>query len=732
MEAGDRDTYKLWQIFTDPGTGKKAVALSITQANVFISVYTNLLNIIMAISWCILISFPLLFLSPRKMNRTMHIAAITAWNCSDPWSASVVLGRHCFQVLKGTLAKTNLAELTWKAFWFDIALLSVALITALGGWALGTLFPIALTLGNIAPVNPRSVYLPLSSYYADSIEQKRVEVEYSSIGALKAFGSVDNSGARTDDQEQLVNLEWEPLDSWNGEDRYSIQYSYKVTGVDMGLQKLRDFSLEVSGNCSFQDTWWYAGQYTKSKDDGNGTAVLFEIYINWEPATLLQYPDVEQTPFNYDTSTSGNNSAAVFVPSSPGSPPTAKFYLPTYTKAALNQETGRSYYVIIPATARRPIAGTSTDPWYATEVANFTMLNSVFPNVVKSGRPPILCQEYNQWSSGGWKGTMKNLVSDGPDGPPVPLPAAIVSLFQYGLGATPMIATLGRAISALSLRSVTRLIEGELELAIDPNNARARDDIERLVQAAYLATRDIFRNSALAGSILKDDLSSGALKNAMLDLDTGKPISGTEDFVITSSAVQALNLTAMISVVCVLVCLIVILLLLRAVRKLKPTNKTASPGRLDRYLLLVSALNASQLYRMVDQLLADRAPSDKEGLDGESHKIQAQWRNQISDFPFVSPNKGASPTDEIIQPQFQLQAKGKDRRLILDIKRVDENEGRWRSLQVDDGKVRLAEAERQLEEEQEMFNKVNTSEAPHEDSTVGLKSDGADNYRSTG
>ena len=697
MEAGDRDTYKLWQIFTDPGTGRKAVAMSVTQANVFISVYTNLLNIIMAISWSILISFPLLFLTPRRMTRTMHIAAITAWNCSDPWSASVVLGRHSFRVLQGTLAKTHRTELTWKAFWFDIALLSVALVTALGGWALGSLFPIALTSGNIAPVDPRSVYLPLLSYFPEDTERKRVTVEYDSIGALKAFGSVDDTEARTDDR---VNVELEPLDSWNGEDRYSIRYNYKVTGADMGLQKLRDLSLEVSGNCSFQDTWWYANTIKEDISYPQKITIPFEVYINWEPTTLLQYPDVEQTPFNYATVTSGNNSYPAYVPVSPASPPAAQFYLPTYTRALLNQETGRSYFVMIPVTARRPVAGTSTDPWYATEFANFTFVNRLFPNVVKYGRPAILCQEYNEWSSGGWKGTIKNLISDGTDGPPVDLPAAITSLLQNKLGAAPMIATLGQAISALSLKSVTRLV-GE-QLGIDAKNARARDDVERLVQASYLATRDLFRNSALAGSLLKDDLSSGVLKNAMLDLDTGKPISGTGDFVITSNAVQALNLTSLISVVCVLICLIVILLLLRAVRKLKPITPTASPGRLDRYLILVSAFNASQLYRMVDQLLADRAPSDNEGLDGESQKSQAQWMDQISDFPFISPNKRASPTDKIICPQFQVQVKGKDRRLAL------ENEGSWHSwhsLRVDDEKFKLVEVERQVEEEREMLNK---------------------------
>ena len=731
------DTYKLWQIFTDPATGKKAVAMSIKHADIFISVYTNLLNIIMAIAWCILISFPILFLTPKKMTRTTHIAAITAWSCSDPWSASIVVGRHTWRVFQGALTKRHPAELTWKAFWFDISLLAVALITALGGWALGSLFPISLRVGNIAPVDPTIVYLPQSDFYTNDTEKTRVLVEYDSFAALHAFGTVDGTEARTRDQEQLVNLEWQPDNHFTGDgDSYYIQYEYKVTGTDMGLQKMRDLSLEVSGNCSFQNSWWTGYKDLNETIEGDHK-IFYETYINWDD-NLSQYPDVEQTPYNQTSGTHGNNERDIYVAISPTSPPTANFYSPQYSRSSLNQETGRSYFIIIPSTAWKPTVGNSTDPWYATTEARMTSLNNKYKTMVMYARPPLLCQEYNQWSSGGWKGTMKNLVSDGPDGPPVPLPAAIASLLQTKLGDWPMIVTLGQALSAVSLKSATRILLPEI--AIDTKVATARDDMRRLVQASYLATRDLFRNSALAGSILKD-LSSDIHKNAMRNLDTGKPIPGAGDFVITSSAIQALNLSALISVVCVLVCLTLIALSLQAGRKLKlSTHTSESSGLFDNYVRLVTGLKAAQLYRMVDQLLADQAPGDKEGWDGNSHKSQAQWKKQTSDFPFIASNRGASPKDEIILPHFHVQIKGKDRRLTLDVGRVEENVGHWRSLREGDGRFRLVETNRQLEEELEMFDKsqqlgvqtkdrqpsVSNIMALHEDAALELKSDGTD------
>lgn len=708
------ETYRLWRIFTNPATGEKAVAMTATQANAFISVYTILIGLIVATTWGILISFTILFLSPRKMTRTTYIAVITTWSQSEPWSASMVLGEHSWRVFRGALTKKHPTELTWKAFWFDMALLAVAVITGGGGFALGPLFSSAFTVGNIAPVNPDIVYLPLYTSETEDDQRRRLAVDYDSIAALKAFGSVDSAEASSQDTGELVDLSWDSVDlseaikyNYTGEDRYSVQYHYKVTGSDMGLQKLRDLTLEVSGNCTFQDTWWYTSQGKYDIDDGVDTAVtVYDVYINWEPATLAQYLDIEQLPFDYNTlSASGNDSRPIYIPLYSRSPPAATFYIPEYSSENRNLETGRSYFVVYPLTGRAPTVAESTDPWYATEDLQLsTLINAngvkIFPYMVKSRRPPLLCQENNDWSSGSWKGKMKNLLSTGNDGPPVTLPAGMVSLFQTGLGAFPMMVTLGRALSASSLRSATHLI-GE-EKAIDTESARARDDMKRLVQASYLATRDIFRNSALAGSALKADISSGKLKNAMRDLDTGEPIPGTGDFVITSNAVQALSLSALISIPCILVVITAIALLLQAGRKVKARNVTSKPlGRVDRYIGLVTGLKASQLYRIVDQLLADRAPSDKEGWDGNSHRSQAQWKNQTGEFPFIASNTEASPNDPIIIPQFHVQVKGKDRRLTLDVPRIGENVGHWRSLTKGDGRVKLSEVDRQVGEEQE-------------------------------
>ena len=609
------ETYRLWHIFTDPKSGTWAVAMSTGQSGIFIALFTSFLTWIVAIVWTILVAFMIYFLAPTEMTQATQNAAKTAWDESDPLSASYLLMKHCWQVLRDVSQKEYIKKLTWKGFGFHIAIVVVAFLMAAGGFALTTLYPLLFVIGTIAPVNPAIVFLPLYTSYT-GIAQLAVAVEYDSIAALKAFGSVDSTDAMplSQDQKSPVTFEWQPLDSVHGEDRYSIQYNYKVAGTDMGLQKFGDLTLEVSGNCSFQDTWWY---YNTSQPDiaGSDPAVTYyDVYINWRPDTLVQYPDVEQTPFDFNTSAHGNNSRTIGVPIYPRSPPTASFISPVYSSESLNQATGRSYFVIYPYTGRVPTVGISTDPWYATETLELELLEGEYSYMVKTKRPPLLCQEDNKWSYGSWKGTMQNLVSNGADGPPKRLPPGIVSLIQVGLGSLPMVVTLGRALSAASLKSVTRLV-GE-ERAIVTENARARDDMERIVQAAYLATQELLRNSALAGLTLKADISSGALKNAMVDTVSGKPIPGSGDFVISSSVISALGFRQVMSVPCILVILLLIVAIFQYGRKKKAksvTDQGESATVKPRRRFISKALHiVPWLYHLVDE----KVGKDKEGENG--------------------------------------------------------------------------------------------------------------------
>ena len=245
------ETYRLWRIFTDPKSGTWAIAMSTDQSNIFIALFTSLLAWIVAIVWSILVAFMIYFLAPTEMTQVTQNAAKTAWNESDPLRAWWLLVKHCWQVLREGSRKEYIEKLTPKEFRFHIVIVIVAFLMAAGGFAFTTLYPLLFAIGTIAPVNPAIVYFPLYTSYTDIVERQRVAVKYDSFAALKAFGGVDSSDAVSQDHGSSVTLESQPLNSVDGEDRYSIQYNYKVTGADMGLQKFGDLTLEVSGNCSF-------------------------------------------------------------------------------------------------------------------------------------------------------------------------------------------------------------------------------------------------------------------------------------------------------------------------------------------------------------------------------------------------------------------------------------------------------------------------------------------------
>ena len=83
---------------------------------------------------------------------------------------------------------------------------------------------------------------------------------------------------------------------------------------------------------------------------------------------------------------------------------------------------------------------------------------------------------------------------------------------------------------------------------------------------------------------------------------------------------------------------------------------------------------------MVDQLLADQAPSDEEKSERKSRISTAQWK------------------DETILPQFHVQDRLKGRRLTRQAKG---GVIRWRSQQKGDTQVRPVEVDKQVEEKQE-------------------------------
>ncbi|KAF8451378.1 hypothetical protein BDZ91DRAFT_71398 [Kalaharituber pfeilii] len=189
-----------------------------------------------------------------------------------------------------------------------------------------------------------------------------------------------------------------------------------------------------------------------------------------------------------------------------------------------------------------------------------------------------------------------------------------------------------------ALKSATRAISPDS--AIDAESSSAGQDMRRLIFASFLATRDIFREAAIAGTAAArpnpgTNLSIKSI-NVLATADGGY-LKGTGDFIVVSRTVVALNLTQMIAVPVALVCLLLIVMGLRLARKMIKVD--GKPGRFQHFALYASGLQAAQLYRLLDQALAGRG---REPI----------WANEMGRAPFVCTS---SPT-ELPVPELQVAA----------------------------------------------------------------------------
>ncbi|KAF8461233.1 hypothetical protein BDZ91DRAFT_737501 [Kalaharituber pfeilii] len=629
----DPETYKIWQIFAFPslyaGT-KTAIAVPAFQGSVISALYTILSLGIFNMAWIILLSLVLIFCTPKKMTRTTYIAIVAVWNANDAWVASLLILNHAAGVFRGALSKSYPGELTWKAFGFDIILGIISVGNLSASIILGLLFPSLLIIGYAAPANERIVYYPKNDPTASTLSRFQ-KLQYHSMGALRAVGSIEGSEVTI---RKRVNLRSGTPSMVNNEKRYNISYGYTVYGTEMGLQQFGHLGVTVDGFCEFENDW-----YNKTSPQHNSSQE-YEWYNLWPD--LQAYPFIDSTSQRPEKVELLRNTA-----------PYALFDPVSYRSGSENEITGWSYYVIVPATAGKVAANEGTDAWYATEstAPGRGGGDSSFKFQVKRGRPPLRCRQRDTWFYESWNGTMKNLLSDNEHGPPVRLPPAIAHILREEFS-VPMIVNIGQSLNAGALKSATRLLHRDN--ALDAETAAAEHDMLRLALAAFIATRHIFRDVAMGGIVLGRGEGN---QNALVDAD-GTKMEGSADFVIESNAVWALRLGYVIVVPALLLFLTILRCLLEFGKRAATFSTTTNPGRFSRYVMFIVGLQATQLYRMVDQILGAVEVVGQDESIKKEHELQAKqahWRGQTSLVPFVAPFSPSQETqDTLVLPQMQV------------------------------------------------------------------------------
>ncbi|KAF8468262.1 hypothetical protein BDZ91DRAFT_848095 [Kalaharituber pfeilii] len=614
-------TYLTWTKFTfpDKNGGRTAIAVSQAESRIITALYTLLITITFSITWDIVLTLLTILFAPKRMTRTNHITMIAAWNTSDALHVLPMLMKHAWSVFRGIIGKVHEIEFTWEAFGLD----AVILLFALGGWgggvAAGLKFPELLVIGTAAPVNPSSVLYPNFTQPGDSTFKLQFLAvsRYDRRRSMRAIASVEGYETEVSKFVQFTRIEEADI---YGEQRYKMKYGYKVTGLDMGLQHLSHLTLVVTGQCTFENSW-YNGTRNTTIERG-----FVEDYLLWPKDSSRELDGVADDNYNI----------RLDIAVGPRIPPFAKFvtvkYIETEKGNSMNEETGTSYYTVTPSTAFRVSHTNGSDAWYATQKLPpiYKSLSKDYKFQVKPGRPPLKCREDTDWSYKNWRGKTANLFSTEDDKPPVTIPEAI----KYILWTTliePVVVTLGRS-SSVGLKSTSDTFAPDN--AIDTETASAANDMRRLVHAAFVLTRDLFREAAIAGAAAAA-ANDSSIPNVLETADGYMP--GTGDFIMISRNVVALNVSQMAVVPSALVFLLLIATALYLARKRTELSSTQAPGRWQRFVLYASGLQAAQLYRLLDQALANdyRPPI---------------WSRKRGRTPVVS---GESPNDLPI-PELQV------------------------------------------------------------------------------
>ncbi|KAK1250245.1 hypothetical protein MKX08_010248 [Trichoderma sp. CBMAI-0020] len=484
-----RDTYLLWKLFSFPSKNgpKSAFAVPTRVAKQLNSAYSVMLGMLMAQVWTIIIAIVLYYLlkwrrKKKGERKSFHPLVPILWN-----NRSQLLGSF-METFKYTQEDTGKIRI-WM-----VGILFLVLIAYIGQTALSIIVPPLIILNNTAPVNPNAVYVPKVKDDNPSTAARYVlEVP----AALRAVGST-GSAKELLDQRVTINPTETLGKTSDGESIISISYSYDVTGADFGLQKYPELTLNVSGSCVTDYSF-----YVKTT---NTTPYLVDWYIIYNKTQSASLFD-------------GREPVASFQPG------------PSLIKGAL--ETSNATWTALISSTQRDSFTAGTDPWYLTEAIPNADTDTAYQ--VRSARPVLSCWEDNVWSYKGHNSTVSGL--DSTLLPGLDLSDGVQVIFAARL-AQPMILTVALHLGLSALLSTTTAVSQ----IFDAGASSIRNDLSRLVQAAFIATSNV-----LTDTTLYPPNSDRTLENLVADA------SGVGDFVVWSPDASALSMTVLITIPSLLV-----------------------------------------------------------------------------------------------------------------------------------------------------------------------------------
>lgn len=488
MEA-DPSTYLLWKPFSIPtqyGT-RHAISVSFEDGKKLLSAYTLMVDFIVMQLWAlaILIAISALLRKPHSPNLGAASAAI--WNSQgSPFTVMKLMANYLFYVKK------------WRDWLYILLWMFAAAVLIVATYVLSIGVPRFLLLGNGAPVNPKSIYIP--EIPSDAGLDVKIMVHALQVPAsLRAAGSVNAATL----QKVKVGT---PLVSCgvNGTVK-QVNYTYNITAAEFGLQHAAGLVLSVEGSCITEYGW-----LNRSGTDTYGMNVDVYNYFD-NPIELSLYDGMSPIGLFYpgfkDSNTTTNTSFAIAVSS-----------------------------------AGRLSFNPGDDPLYKTERMDDE--EGIYYTVMRK-RPLLSCWENDVWSYHGQKGAASQLANLSN----LNMPDGLANHFnKYTLSSDmPMIVRLGQKLGSRALQSASTAV-GQ---TFDAKSASMESDLHQLAAASYIATKNILTDTTTVSWRKLTNLT-----NAAVDPKTGKLYAGTADFIITSNDIATISIKVLITIPLILILLL--------------------------------------------------------------------------------------------------------------------------------------------------------------------------------
>lgn len=486
----DRSTYLLWKQFSMPtqnGT-RHAISVSFEDGKKLLSAYTLMVDLIVMQLWtlAVLITISAYIRKPHSPNIGAASAAI--WNSQgSPFTVMKLMAKYLLLVKK------------WRDWLYILVWMLAAAVLIAATYVLSIGVPRFLLLGNAAPVNPKSIYIP------EVRDDATVKVEYEAFtlkvpASLRAVGNVNSA-----------TLQKVTVSSGVHGSIKQVNYSYEITAAEFGLQHAAGLILSVEGSCITEYGWL-----------NNSASGLDENHM-WIDA--------------YNFANSMNQNMALNLSLYDGRPPIAYFYLGPEEKTKTNTS-----FVIAVSSAGRYSFSEGTDPLYATnKTTDKELTDQGITDTVMTNRPLLSCWENDVWSYHGQKGAVSQLAGFSN----LNMPYGLAKNFNRSLG-IPMIVYLGTMLGSQALHSASTT----LGQTIDASSASMESDLHHLVAASYIASKSVLTDTTTINRNLT------TLDNAAIDPQTSDLFAGAADFIVTSSDIATISIKVLITIPFILIFLL--------------------------------------------------------------------------------------------------------------------------------------------------------------------------------